>query len=53
VVVLPWAIKSLPEDKLKNFESIALAEEISKHPSIDSVMWLLVASLMQIYTEKE
>lgn len=29
------------------------AEEISRQSSIDCVMWLLVASYMQIYSEKE
>ena len=32
---------------------MALAEEISRQPSIDSVMWLLVVTLMQIYNEEE
>ena len=31
--------KSLPEAKVKRFGLIPLAEEISKQPSIDSVMW--------------
>ena len=53
MVVLPWAIKSLPEDKLKNFALMSLAEEIVRHPTIDCVVWLLVATLMQIYNEKE
>ena len=30
-----------------------MAEEISKQPSIDSVVWLLVLTLMKIYNEKE
>ena len=45
--------KSLPAAKLKNFGLIPLAEEISKQPSIDSVVWLLVLALMKIYNEKE
>ena len=40
--------KSLPEAKVKSFGLILLAEEISKQPSIDSVMWLLVLTLMKI-----
>ena len=30
-----------------------LAKEISKQSSIDCVLWLLVSSVMQIYTKKE
>ena len=45
--------KSLPEAKVKSFVFFPLAEEISKQPSIDSVMWLLVLTLMKIYNEKE
>jgi len=45
-------LKSLPEAKLKNFELIALAEEISKQASIDSVLWLVVFTPLQIYNEK-
>ena len=45
--------KSLPEAKVKSFGLIPLAEEISKQPSIDSVMWLLVLTLIEIYKEKE
>ena len=32
---------------------MALAEDISRQPSIDSVMWLLVITLMQTNHEKE
>jgi hypothetical protein len=35
--------KNLPGDKFKIF---GFAEEISKQPSVDFVMWLLVVSLM-------
>ena len=38
---------------MKSFGLIPLAEEISKQPSIDSVVWLLVVTLMKIYNEKE
>jgi hypothetical protein len=40
--------KNLPEAKLKSFGLMSLAEEISRQPRIDSVMWLITASLMQI-----
>jgi hypothetical protein len=39
--------------KLKSFKLMALAEEISRQPSIYCVLWLLVTSLMEIYNEKE
>lgn len=29
-----------------------MTEEISKQPSIDTVVWFLVVSLMKVYTEK-
>ena len=32
---------------------MSLAEEISRQPSIDSVVWLLMVTLVQIYHEKE
>lgn len=40
------------ENKLKSFELIALGEDISIQPSIDSVVWLLIITLMQIYIKK-
>jgi hypothetical protein len=39
----------LLEAKLKNFESMSLAEEISRQPSIESVGWLFVVTLRQTY----
>jgi hypothetical protein len=45
--------KSLPEDKLKCFGLMTLAEKISKQPIIDYIVGLLVARLMQVYNEKE
>ena len=45
--------KKLSVATLKSFEIMELAEEISRQPSIDSVMWLLVVTLMQIYNDKE
>lgn len=45
--------KSLPKAKLKHFGLIMLSEDISKQSSVDCVMWLLVASLIQIYNEQE
>jgi hypothetical protein len=41
-------LKSLPEAKMKHFGLIPLTEEISKHPSIDSVLWLFSFTDMQI-----
>lgn len=38
---------------MKRFGLIALAEEMSKQPSIESVVWLLVLILMKIYNERE
>ena len=45
--------KSLTEAKVKRFGLILLAEEISKQPRRDSVMWLLVFMLLKIYKEKK
>lgn len=45
--------KCLLETKLKSFKLIALAEEISKQPSIGYAIWLLEFTLMKIYIEKE
>lgn len=44
--------KSLPEAKVKGFGLIPLAKEISKQPSIGSVVWLVLI-LMKTYNEKE
>jgi hypothetical protein len=44
--------RNLSEAKLKSFGLMTLAE-ISRQPNIDSVLWLLVVTLMQIYNEKE
>ena len=41
------------EAKVKSFGLISLAEEISKQPSIDTALWILVLSLMKTYSEKE
>ena len=38
---------------MKSFGLNPLAKEISKQPSIDSVVWLLVLTLMKMYNEKE
>lgn len=35
------------------FVSVSLAEEISRNPDVDSIMWLLLIFLMQVYNEKE
>jgi hypothetical protein len=39
--------KTLPKAKLKSFELTTLAEEISKQPSIDYVVWLLGQSIIK------
>lgn len=44
--------RSLPEAKLKSHGLISLGEEISIQFNIDSLTWLLVIILMQIYNEK-
>ena len=41
--------KSLPEAMVKSFGLISLAEESSKQPSTDLVVWLLVVTLMEIF----
>ena len=53
VAAFSSCLKGLLEAKVKSFGLISLAEEISKQPSIDSVVWLLVVTLMKIYNEKE
>jgi hypothetical protein len=37
----------MPEAKLKGLGLLPLAEEISRQPSIDCVLWLLTTTLMQ------
>ena len=44
---------NLLEAKLKSYRLAALTEDISEQPSIDCVMWLIMASLMQMCNEKE
>ena len=41
------------EVKLKGFELIAFAQDISKQHSVDCVLWLSVDVLAQIYNGKE
>lgn len=53
MVIFYLCSKSLPKAKLKHFGLIVLSKEISKQSSVDCVMWLLVASLKQIYNEQE
>ena len=43
----------MPKAKLKSRGITALAKEISRQPSTGWVAWLLVATLLQIYNEKE
>ena len=38
---------------MKSFGLIPLAEEISKQPTIDSIVCLLMVTLMKIYNENE
>ena len=45
--------KCISEAQLKSFGLIPFAKEISKQPGIDSVVWLLVVTLIEIYHEKE
>lgn len=45
--------KNIPKAKLKSFRLIVLAEEISRQHNIDSVGWILLVTLMQLYNEKE
>lgn len=45
--------KNLPEAKLKTNGQISLANEISRQHNIDSVGWILLVTLMQLYNEKE
>ena len=52
VFVLCPCPKSLSEAKVKNFRLIPFTKEISKKPSIDSVMRLLMVTLMKIYNDK-
>lgn len=49
----PFCLESLPEFKVKSFGLIPSAEEISKQPSRDSVVWFLELTLLNIYNEKE
>lgn len=38
---------------MKNFGFMELTEDISRHPSIDYVLWLLVITIIQIDNKKE
>ena len=44
---------NLLDAKLNSNRLAALTEDISEQPCIDCVMWFIVASLMQMYNEKE
>lgn len=44
--------KNLPEAKLNTIGLMGLTEEISRYPSISSVMWLLMITFMQICNKK-
>lgn len=45
--------KKLTEDKMKKFGFMEWTEDISRHPSIDYVLWLLVITLIQIDNKKQ
>lgn len=53
MLLLSALLWKMLDAKLKSFKLMALAEEISRQPSIYCVLWLLVTSLMEIYNEKE
>lgn len=53
VAIFCFCSKNLPEAKLESYELTILAEEVSRQPNIDYIDWLLVATLVQIYNEKE
>lgn len=42
-----------PEARVKSSGLVPLAEEISQQSSVDSVIWILMLTLMKIYNEKE
>lgn len=44
--------KNLPEDKLKSFKLMVLAEDILRQPTINCTAWLTVATFMHISNEK-
>lgn len=41
--------KNSPVSKLNSRELIYLAEEVSRQPNTDFIVWLLVITLMQVY----
>jgi hypothetical protein len=43
--------EGLSEARLKSNGLINLAEEISRQPSIQTVVWLLLAAFSQVYSE--
>jgi len=49
----PLVQTNRPEAKLESFELTALAEEVSRQPSLNCAAWLLVATFMQIYTKDD
>lgn len=53
VVAFYTCLKTLTKAKMINIELIPLAEEISKQPSIKSVVCLLMLNIMRIYNEME
>lgn len=53
MAVLGHGPKSLSEAKLKSFGLMVLTEDLSRQPSINCVMWLLVITPMLVYTKME
>lgn len=51
--ILVTSLKNLTKTKVKNFGLILFSEDISKQSSIESVLWFLVVTLMNIYNEKQ
>lgn len=47
------ALCSLETVKLKSVDLIFFEEKISRKPNVDSVLWLLVIMIVQVYNEKE
>ena len=53
VAVFCLCLNILPEVKLQIFGLTAFAGEISKQPSVDCVLWLLMAVPIEIYNKNE
>lgn len=51
-LIFAFVLISMPEAKLNSFVLISLAEEISRHQNIDSVVWLLVITVVPFKNER-